>query len=166
MGRPTKDIDGEMVRKLAKLGCTQDEIADLFAVTRSVISERFRSDFHLGRAESIISLRRMKFKRAMQGSDRMLIHLGKVYLGQTDRLDVTTKGTLPVVYIEKANNPRDESQSSLEASIEAFGYVRNAVNPRDVLESNGFGDATVIMLPAKDTDIDNQSGCSNPRTTR
>ena len=28
----------------------------------------------------------------MKGSDRMLIHLGKVYFGQADSLDVTSKG--------------------------------------------------------------------------
>ncbi len=156
MGRPTKDIDARMVRKLAKLGCTQDKIADFFDVTPSVISERFRSDFQLGRAESKISLWRVQFKRAMQGSDRMLIHLGKAYLGQTERLDVTSKGTLPVVYIEKANNPRDQIQSNLESAIEAFGYVRKTDNnPRDEFEGNGFGDAAVIMLPAKETEIDN-----------
>ena len=111
MGRPAKDIDPEMVRKLAKLGCNQDEIADFFDTTQSVISERFRSDFQLGRAESKISLRRMQFKRAMQGSDRMLIHLGKVYLGQTDRLDVTTKGKASVVYFERVDNPATPSCS-------------------------------------------------------
>ena len=46
----------------------------------------------LSRAESKISLRCKQFQRAMQVSDRMLIHLGKVYLGQTDRLDVTNQG--------------------------------------------------------------------------
>ena len=105
MGRPPTEIDGDTVRKLAKLGCNQDEIADFFGVTQSVISERFRSDFHLGCAESKISIRRMQFKRAMQGSDRMLIHLGKVYLGQTDRLDVTSKGK-PLMITIKARLSR------------------------------------------------------------
>jgi hypothetical protein len=108
MGRPAKDIDAELVRKLAKLGCTQDEIADFFGVTQSVISERFRSDFHLGCAESKISIRRMQFKRAMQGSDRMLIHLGKVYLGQTDWVDVTSQGKPMTIKVEYVDNPRDE----------------------------------------------------------
>jgi hypothetical protein len=57
LGRPPKDIDGEMVRKLAKMGCTQEDIAEFFDCTHSVISERFRQDFHQGRAESKISLR-------------------------------------------------------------------------------------------------------------
>jgi hypothetical protein len=156
MGRPAKDIDAELVRKLAKLGCTQDEIADFFGVTQSVISERFRSDFHLGCAESKISIRRMQFKRAMQGSDRMLVHLGKVFLGQTDRLDVTSKGARTVVYVEAADNPRDRPTTDLESAIEAYGYVRKADDSRAQFASKGFGDDdTVILLPAKDTEIAN-----------
>jgi hypothetical protein len=141
MGRPPKDVDSETVRKLAKLGCNQDEIADFFGVTQSVISERFRSDFHLGCAESKISLRRMQFKRAMQGSDRMLIHLGKVYLGQTDRLDVTTKGTPAVVYIEKADNLRD---------AELDGWAKQRV--RAMTDRQERENGTLIVLPAKEAE--------------
>ena len=155
MGRPKTDIDGEMVRKLAKLGCNQDEIADFFGVTQSVISERFRSDFHVGRAESKISLRRMQFKRAMQGSDRMLIHLGKVYLGQTDKLDVTSKGGRTVVYIEKANNPRDadldgSAKEQVRALTDRLARENGAQATTLHFEDNGFGDAPdcLIVLPA------------------
>jgi hypothetical protein len=91
MGRPAKDIDADQVRKLAKLGRTQEEIADFFGCAHSVISERFRQEFHSGRGESKIGLRRMQWTAARGGSVPMLIHLGKVYLGQTDRLDVTSK---------------------------------------------------------------------------
>jgi hypothetical protein len=113
MGRPPKDIDADQVRKLAKLGCTQGEIADFLGAARSVISERFQSEFQLGSAESIISLRRAQWRSAMKGSDRMLIHLGKVYLGQTDRIDVTSKGGMArVVLVERADNPRDLEQQN------------------------------------------------------
>lgn len=157
MGRPQKDIDGETVRKLAKLGCNQDEIAEFFGVTQSVVSERFRSDFHLGSAESKISIRRMQFKRAMQGSDRMLIHLGKVYLGQTDRLDVTSKGKPTVVYIEAAENPRDTAEidgwarervRALNDRQERANRANGAALPFD---DDEFGDATVVVLPANDS---------------
>jgi len=53
MGRPAKDINPEMVRKLAKLGCTQEEIGEFVGCARSVISERFGSDFELGRVDNI-----------------------------------------------------------------------------------------------------------------
>ena len=160
-GRPAREIDGEQVRKLSRLGCNQDEIADFFGVTQSVISERFRSDFHLGCAESKISIRRMQFKRAMLGSDRMLIHLGKVYLGQTDRLDVTSKSARTAIYIEKADNPRDN------AALDGWAhqYVRakadrlerqNRMNGAALPSGDDlFEEATVVVLPAKDAEIGN-----------
>lgn len=127
MGRPATPIDGELVRKLAKLGCTQEDIAEFFDCSHSVISERFRQDFHLGRAQSRISIRRAQMKRAMTGSDAMLIHLGRSVLGQTYKVDVTTKGTASVVYFERANNPRDadrELDGWAEQRVKAMAYQR------------------------------------------
>lgn len=92
MGRPLKKIDKDEVFRLAKRGCTQAEIAGHFGVAQSMISRRFRSDFELGSAQSKTSIRSLQFKRAFKGSDAMLIHLGKVYLGQTDRIDLTSAG--------------------------------------------------------------------------
>jgi hypothetical protein len=92
VGRPLKPIDAEQVYKLARLGCTQEEVGDYFGCARSVISERFRQEFELGRAASKISLRRWQRKKAQAGCSTMLIHLGKAELGQTDRLDITSQG--------------------------------------------------------------------------
>lgn len=92
MGRPLKEIDAEEVYKLAKLGCTQVDIAEFFGCDEKTIRNRFSDDFRQGKEQGKISLRRYQWKRARAGSDPMLIHLGKTYLGQADRLDVTTKG--------------------------------------------------------------------------
>ena len=143
MGRPTKDIDADQVRKLAKLGCTQEEIADFFDCAHSVISERFRQEFHVGRGESKISLRRMQWKAARGGSVPMLIHLGKVYLGQTDRLDVKNEGGRTVVYIERADNPRDAELARLVQQ-----RVR-ALNDR--LERDN--DTVIVLPPKKDETV-------------
>ena len=86
MGRPLKPIDADQVYKLARLGCTQDEIADVFGVDQATISRRFASEFARARGECRISLRRAQFRRAIKDrSDSMLIHLGRVYLGQGER---------------------------------------------------------------------------------
>ncbi len=118
MGRPLKEIDGEEVFRLAKRGCTQAEIAGHFGCAQSTISARFRLDFELGSAQSKTSLRRKQFERAMKGSDVMLIHLGKVYLGQTDRIDITSEGK-SLKYVDRANNPRDTK--ALEHSTNGSG---------------------------------------------
>jgi hypothetical protein len=72
----------------------------------------------------------------------MLIHLGKVYLGQTDRLDATNQGARTVVYIERASNPRDAELNGIGGADTLFHIPDN-------------GRDTVIMLPAKDAEIGN-----------
>ena len=108
MGRPLTPIDAEQVFKLGRLGLTQAEIADVFNVSPSVISERFRTEITRARAHWKMSLRRAQWKRAKAGSDSMLIHLGKSELGQTYKFDVATTGKPSVFYVARADNPRDE----------------------------------------------------------
>ena len=93
MGRPLKPIDGEQVYKLAKLGCTQEEIADFFSCHPDTIRDRFSSEMRCARADWKISLRRAQTIRAIKDrSDTMLKHLGASYLDQTERMDIVTDG--------------------------------------------------------------------------
>jgi hypothetical protein len=39
----------------------------------------------------------------------MLIHLGKVYLGQTDKVEISVKPQ--AVYFERSHNPRDAERA-------------------------------------------------------
>ena len=124
MARPLKEIDGAEVFRLAKRGCTQAEIAGHFGCAQTTISGRFRSEFALGAAQAKTSIRSLQFKRAFKGSDVMLIHLGKVYLGQTDRLDLTS-GDKPLRYVDRAANPRDR----IPALTNGDGHTGNGVAP-------------------------------------
>jgi hypothetical protein len=112
MARPRKEIDAEQVFRMAKRGCTQSEIAGHFGVSQSTISGRFRSEFELGSAESKTSLRALQFRRAAKGDTKMLIHLGMVYLGQKQAVDVTS-GHKPITYVERACNPRDARRNGV-----------------------------------------------------
>ncbi len=85
MARPLKDIDAEQVRKLAKLGLSQGDIAEFFNCAQSTISERFRSDYAVGTSESKISVRRLMWKRARVGADSILLRLDDRYFGQTEK---------------------------------------------------------------------------------
>jgi hypothetical protein len=111
MSRPLLAINEDEVMKLASYGCTQGEIADFFGCDQTTISRRFASAFDLGRANMKISIRKLQLRRARKGSDTMLIHLGKHYCGQTDRLDVTTAGQPIQVTFERIDNPRDHGIS-------------------------------------------------------
>jgi DNA-binding XRE family transcriptional regulator len=97
VGRPRKPIDAEQVYKLARLGCTQEEIADIFDVSQQTISDRFSVECSRARASLKMSLRRAQLHRAIKDrSDSMLIHLGKNMLGQSDRLQAEVNATRPI----------------------------------------------------------------------
>jgi hypothetical protein len=85
MGRPLKPIDGEQVYRLARLGCTQVDIAEFFGVDEKTIRNRFSEEFRQGKEQGKISLRHLQWKRARAGSDAILIHLGKHMLNQGDK---------------------------------------------------------------------------------
>lgn len=107
MGRPLTEIDADQVYKLARLGCTNDEIGDFFGVTGETIRTRFLDDLAVARADQKISLRRRQWMLA-KNSVPMAIHLGKVYLGQSDKIDVTSKGeSLETRVIVLPDNGRD-----------------------------------------------------------
>ena len=55
-------------------GLTQADITEVFDVSRSVISKRFRSEFTRVRGHWKMSLRLAQRKRAKAGSDAMLIY--------------------------------------------------------------------------------------------
>lgn len=108
MARPRKEIDGEQVYKLARLGCTQDEIADFFGVDQATISRRFASEFSRARSACKMSLRRAQMYRAVRDrSDSMLIHLGKQMLGQSDKVEAEVRSES--VIFERIDSPRDET---------------------------------------------------------
>lgn len=87
MGRPRKTVDAKAVIELASKSMTAEEIAASLNVSHDTITRRFASELAKGRELCNASLRRKQFQRAMAGSDRMLIHLGKNRLGQKDTVE-------------------------------------------------------------------------------
>lgn len=90
-GRPRKEIDYDLVYKLARIFCTQEEIASVLDIHVRTLQRNpeFRHVFEKGKEEAKISLRRMQYKKAMDGNVTMLIWLGKQYLGQLDKQKIT-----------------------------------------------------------------------------
>lgn len=88
MGRPKLDIDEEEVRKLAKLGATNVDIAGFYGCDEGTIRKRFSEMLTKGRAERRNTLREFQWKAAEDGNVTMLIWLGKQELGQRDSIEV------------------------------------------------------------------------------
>lgn len=77
-------VPPEEVYKLAKLGCTLEEISEWFEVPRETLKYNFRDLIAKARAETKQQLRRAQIKVALGGNTSMLIWLGKNMLGQSD----------------------------------------------------------------------------------
>ena len=77
-------VPPDEVLKLAKLGCTVEEISDWFQVPANTIKYNFSDIIAKGRAETKQALRRAQIKLALSGNATMLIWLGKNMLGQSE----------------------------------------------------------------------------------
>lgn len=96
MARPRKEIDQMEFEKLCGLQCTLDEIAGWFKCSEDTIERWCKRTYKAGFAEVFsekrgqgkIALRRIQFDLAKKDS-RMAIFLGKNYLDQTDKREIT-----------------------------------------------------------------------------
>jgi hypothetical protein len=94
--RPKEFIpDMEQVEKLCRLNCTDAELAAYFGFCRKTI-ERERRDnpefdaaIERGKSYGKLSLRRKQVALAEEGNATMLIWLGKQYMGQRDKNELT-----------------------------------------------------------------------------
>lgn len=92
MGRPKIEIDYNLCENLAKIQCTQEEIAQILGVSTRTLQrdEEFCRIYKKGQDQGRMSLRRQQFKSAESGNVTMQIWLGKQYLGQRDRSEIDT----------------------------------------------------------------------------
>jgi hypothetical protein len=84
-GRPLKQIDGELVKKLAAIHCTKNEIAAVVGCNPDTLYARFSEVLRLGDEEGKMSLKRKMHEVAMKGNVSMLIWLSKQRLGYVDK---------------------------------------------------------------------------------
>lgn len=107
IGRPKIDVDESDVEGLARIGCTNEEIATFVKCSRPTLERRFNHLLKGGREHFKMSLRRMQWTSASKGSVAMQIWLGKQYLGQSEKqviVDATPKLDWDsVLQIEKGN---------------------------------------------------------------
>lgn len=87
MGRKKVKIDYDTVKNLAKICCTQEEIASVMGCSVKTLQRRrqFNKAYQDGLNEARASLRRLQWKKALEGSVPMQIFLGKNILGQRDK---------------------------------------------------------------------------------
>jgi hypothetical protein len=98
-GRPRIKIDYAACEKLARIMCTQSEIAEVLGVSLSTLEhdKEFLRIHKKGIEAGKASLRRMQWKSAEDGNVTSQIWLGKQYLGQRDKSEISGDGGGPVV---------------------------------------------------------------------
>lgn len=85
MARPSLDIDGELVRKLASKGHKASEIAEILDCDPKTITGRFSAELNKGRGELKMALRRAMFDLAINGKNLgALIWMHKNQMGESD----------------------------------------------------------------------------------
>lgn len=96
MGRPRIKVDYAVLENLCKIQCTRNECAGVLGISEDTLDRCMKRDGHgsfaayfaihssTGRA----SLRRTQHSVAINDKNvQMLIHLGKQYLGQSDKTE-------------------------------------------------------------------------------
>lgn len=95
-GRPRIEIDEEQFKGLCSIQCTLEEISNWFKCSEDTIERWCKRELKSSFADAYkkysvggkISLRRSQFRIA-ETNPTMAIWLGKQYLGQTDRQEVS-----------------------------------------------------------------------------
>ena len=85
IGRNKTVIPEEQVLELAKLHCTNQEMADFFEVKLQTFMDNFRDIITKGRLLTKQRLRKAQLDLAMKGDRTMLIWLGRNILAQSEQ---------------------------------------------------------------------------------
>jgi hypothetical protein len=114
------EINPEQVQKLAAIGCTDKEIAEIVGCSHDTLTRRFKDMLIAGRATGKASLRRKQWEVALSGNVTMLIWLGKQQLGQTDKQEVKSETTERVIKFNwgGVNHLQEETTESIDAETD------------------------------------------------
>ena len=80
-------VSKEVVFKLAAMMCSNAEIGEVLGLSPTAIKNKYHKVIEEGRSQGKKSLRQAQMEKALAGDVRMLIFLGKQYLGQSDTGD-------------------------------------------------------------------------------
>lgn len=137
-GRPKADLNEEHIKALAGAGCPVEEIAEFLGVNKKTLERRFLKIMQSGRLRRNVSLRRKQMELAMRGDKTMLIWLGKQWLGQSDKTQLTGKDDGPIKHEHDLSGLTDEQ---LEAEIANLRTAEAKTAGSGVVASAGTGAA-------------------------
>ena len=90
-----KKVDKEIIYKLSCEMATYEEIAVTVGISVKALKKKYKNLIMKGREDGKKSLRRAQFHKALNGDTKMMVWLGKQYLGQKDSPE-DKEGTQPL----------------------------------------------------------------------
>ncbi len=132
MGRPKKQIDRAIVERLANRQCPMTEIAAVVGCAVNTLKRRFGRHLPLWREAGKQIIRSKQWEAMEKGNTVMLIWLGKQYLGQADKQELSVETTEvpydPITVF--AENPTLRDRALQQEKDIADAQVALAVDPR------------------------------------
>jgi hypothetical protein len=117
-GDRKKVVPPDEVYKLARLGCTLEEISDWFDVSRETLKYNFNKLILRARSDIKQDLRRAQIRVALEGNPTMLIWLGKALLGQTDQPQSAALEPLPFLDEEAPGQEPEDLVEDIDTGTE------------------------------------------------
>lgn len=97
VGRPKIEVDHKFIFDLAKIHCTDEEIASMCKISVDTLVNNFSEPLKAGKEEGRASLRRQQLRLVEeQNSTSMAIWLGKCYLKQREEVVIQTQELPPL----------------------------------------------------------------------
>ena len=128
-GRPRIEFDMEVIRGLAEIQATDEEIAAVCACSVDTITRRkaddpdFAEAIKRGRDSGKSSLRRAQWTAALAGNVTMMIWLGKQHLDQADKAEHSGPGGGPISTRDETVDFTKLSPSTLRKVMEELGEL-------------------------------------------
>jgi hypothetical protein len=145
-GRPKKFIDLELVKKLAHIQCTYNEIASTLGVSVDTLMRHkdFAATYKEGAEGGRKSLRRMQFESANRGNVVMQIWLGKQYLNQSDH------GTIALQKLQALPDMSPQQLGRIMAAMSStdMGAIIEAMEAQLAGVTNAPREPSLPALPA------------------
>lgn len=91
MARPVKVIDVELLKKLASIMCTNEEMAHILGVSKDTLERRYAAVIKEAKDTGKMTLRRWQWEACKKGNTALLIWMGKQHLGQSDKQEANVQ---------------------------------------------------------------------------
>jgi hypothetical protein len=109
-------VDPMVVFRLASIGMTQGEVAAALGISRDSLNSYFKEQFWAGKALLVEKLRQKQLDLAMAGSERLLVHMSKHQLGESDTGSETDSENRQPIRIAFATRSERQKLSQSSAS--------------------------------------------------